>query len=99
MEVPTLQQFEAVVQRLEKAEQTLELLYTAISDYVYVPHPRAQQMLTVAKLDTLHEMKKRKEIKMRAVSERKYEVSLLSIAALLTKRGYTLQNVGERIAA
>jgi hypothetical protein len=99
MEVPTLQQHQVLAERLEQLTERLELVSLALSFAGWVPHTEAQRILKVARLHTLHEMSLRKEIEMRAVSERKYEVSLLTIAALLLKKGYTLHTVGERIAA
>jgi hypothetical protein len=99
MEVPTLQQHQTLAERLERLTERLELVSLALSFAGWVTHTEAQRILKVARLNTLHEMALRKELEMRAVSERKYEVSLLSIAALLLKKGYTLQSVGERIAA
>jgi hypothetical protein len=99
MEVPTLQQHKTLEQRLEQLTERLELVSLALSFAGWVPHTEAQRILKVARLNTLHEMALRNEIEMRAVSERKYEVSLLSIAALLLRKGHTLESVSERIAA
>jgi hypothetical protein len=99
MQVPTLEQHEKLTSLVEQMEAKLELISLALSFANWVSHTEAQRILNVTRPAVLHDMKKRGEIQMRAVSDRKYEVSLLSIASLLIKKGYTLQGVQERIAA
>ncbi|GAB3822298.1 hypothetical protein [Pontibacter rugosus] len=92
------QEWTSFKQQQQQLVQELQLLRFCQQQCGWVSHMEAQRILEVASVRTLHSMAERKEIEVRQISPKKFEVSLLSIACYLQKKGFTSEHIKMRVA-